>query len=173
MDETTRASITQLVMALKAFTKSVEKSVHYGMFEGTGDTVLRQARSLHARAKQLLPDDYFISDVIMLDATAESSDEEKNMQVRLMTDQLLDYLQSIVKSDQSVTIRAEVDDLKDVGRELQSQILQMTRKALKRAIVHMDIDTEDFDIPEPPSPPEPPASPVPPIPPVPPVPPHR
>src|SRR5258706_13950264 len=108
MDETTRNSISQLVMALKAYTKSIEKSVHYGMFEGTGATVLKQARTLHARAKQLLPDDYFISDVIMLDVPDEATDEEKNMQVRLMTDQLLDYLQSLVKSDQSVTIHAEV-----------------------------------------------------------------
>src|SRR5205085_1457235 len=149
----------------------------HGMFEGTGDTVLRQARSLQTRAKQLLPDDYFIGEVISLDIHGNPTDEEKNMHVRLMTDQLLDYLQSLVKGDQSVTIRAEVDDLKDVGRELQSQILQMTRKALKRAIIHMDIGTDEFDIPEPPEYPEPPEPPggfgsVPPIPPIPPIPPH-
>jgi hypothetical protein len=164
------------MLAFKSLNRSIEKSMHSGMYQGTGDTAVRNYLALHKRAVQLLPDDFYISDVLTLEIAAESNDRQKLSQVTLITGQMVDYLKSQVAEETRTSFDStDFDEIKGFGRDLQDQILNLTRNTLRRAFDNVDVTV---NVPRPPRPPMPPDvpppdffnSPVPP--PVPPVPPH-
>jgi hypothetical protein len=181
MDENTSKSLNQLVLALKSLSKSVEKSLYHGRHQGVGDMVAKSYRSLHARAVELLPDDFYVRDVLVLEPSPETSDKEKLSQAHLQVSQLTDYLESLLKAERRVDFSAEVGDWKEFGRDLSEQIISMTRTTLKRAISNIDVGTNPPPPPTPPPPGVPPAGappwaqpftpPTPPQPPMPPTPP--
>jgi len=164
MDEKTKASLNQLVLALRAFTKSVEKSFHHGMYEGATDLMIKQYRTLHGKAAQLLPDDFYVIETLVLDVDNAPEDEQKVGRVMLVSDQLSDYLQGILKGDQLTPAPTNADDLKDLGREFQERILNLTKHTLRRALSQIDVEVNISDEPEPAMPPEPPRPPQPPRP---------
>jgi hypothetical protein len=162
----------------------MEKAFHTGMYEGTGNTVVRSYNKLHERTKQLLPDDYFINEVLVLEVTDASDDEQKIGQVRLVCDQLIEYLENLIKQsgknhrerserrakivmgdmiiDDSV-LGQEGETWGDLARDLNDQILRVTKQAIRRAMENIDFGIDSI----------PPIPPVPPVPPVPPMPPHQ
>ena len=165
MDESTSKSLSQLVLALRSLTKSVEKSYYHGAFQGVGDMVAKSYRSLHARAVELLPEDFYVRDVLALDIEAEGGDKQRLAQVNLLVNQLTDYLESLLKSEMKGVASADVEDLKGLGRDLSEQIIAYTRQTLKRALSNIEINVEGTA-----RPPRPPVAPEPPVPPVPPTP---
>src|SRR5262249_55953577 len=138
MDDTTIAALDGLIRALKAFSKSIERGLHTGLYEGTGNTILKQYRALQAKAVQILPDDFYVQEVFTPEVPEDADDEQKNVQVRLVVDQLEDYLRSLLKNeaDQRTQAGSDEDRLAGTSRELQEQILDITRKTLKRALAH-------------------------------------
>lgn len=171
MDENTIQSLSQLLLALKSLSKSVEKSYYHGAFQGVGDMVARSYRSLHARAVELLPEDFYVRDVLTLDAELQGSDKEKLAQVNLLVSQLTDYLDSLLRTEQKINFRGDVEDLKGLGRDLSEQIINYTRQTLRRALSNIEIGIENMP-PEPPQPPRPPMPGQPHVPPTPPTPPQ-
>lgn len=161
MDESTFQSLNQLLLALKSLSKSVEKSYYHGAFQGVGDMVARSYRSLHARAVELLPEDFYVRDVLVLDAEGQGSDKEKLAQVNLLVSQLTDYLDSLLRAEKKVSFSGDVEDLKGLGRDLSEQIISYTRQTLRRALSNMEIGIEST----PPMPGQPPVPPTPPPPP--------
>ena len=170
MDENTTKSLSQLLMALKSLSKSVEKSYYQGAFQGVGDMVARSYRSLHARAVELLPEDFYVREVLVLDVEQQGSEKEKLAQVNLLVSQLTDYMESLLRVEQKVNFRGDVDDLKGLGRDLSDQIITYTRQTLRRALSNIEVGIETP--PTPPTPPQPPMPGQPPVPPVPPTPPR-
>jgi len=161
--------LNQLMLAFKSLNRSVEKSLHSGIYQGAGDTAVRNYRALHKRAGELLPDDFYISDVLTLEIAAEANDKQKLSQVSLIAAQMVDYLKSLIAEETKATFNnADFDEIKGFGRDLQDQILNLTRNTLRRAFDNVDVQV---NVPMPPRPPMPPDAP-PPVPPVPPVPPH-
>jgi hypothetical protein len=55
-----------------------------------------------------------------------------------------------------------MEELRSMGRDIQEQILSVTRNTLKRAMANIDITVQRATPPEPPQPPEPPEAPEPP-----------
>jgi hypothetical protein len=157
MDEDTSKSLNQLLLALKSLTKTVDKSLMQGMVQGTGDIVVKNYLSLHARAVELLPDDFYVRDVLVLDITPEASDKQKLGQVHLQVSQLTDYLENLVRTEYRININAEMDDMKKLGRDITDQILSLTQKTIRRAISNIEVGTS-----QPPHPPAPPPGPPPP-----------
>lgn len=163
MDDTQIKQVEQVLMAARALAKSAEKTFHSGMIKGTGDLAVRSYQQLHARLAALLPDDDFVTEGLRLDAAASGADvgdEEKYGQVMLLLGQMTDYVDGLLKPARTVTyaIGTELPDLKGLGRELQDQIINLTRQTLRRAISGLDIGVP----PEPPVPPVPPVAPTPP-----------
>jgi hypothetical protein len=165
MDENVRIQLTQLLRAVQSLGKAVEKSIAMGSTDGIGDMTLKSYRNLHERIAALLPDDYYVTEVLKLDVAADAEDAQKVAQVHLAIDQLVSYLENMLRGE-SVAFTGDLQDLKDMGRELQASIITITRKALKRALANIDIDVDidlkDRDVPEPPEPPKPSTPPTPP-----------
>lgn len=168
MDENTSKNLSQLLLALKSLTKTVEKSLMQGMVQGTGDVVVKNYRSLHARAVELLPDDFYVRDVLVLDIAEDANDKQKLGQVHLQVSQLTDYLENLVRTEYRVNFTGDMDDLKNLGRDITDQILSLTQKTIRRAISNIEVGTNP-----PPPPPPPPHPGAPPTPPTPPTPPDR
>jgi hypothetical protein len=165
MGENTSQNLNQLLLALRSLSKSVEKSLYHGMHQGVGDTVVKNYRSLHARAVELLPDDFYVRDVLVLDVAAEANDKQKLSQVHLLVTQLTDYLDNVLKEEHKVNFTAEVEDLKGLGRDLSDQIISYTRQTLRRALSNIDVGMSSAPPPPPPPPPPPhPGAPPPPPP---------
>ena len=162
MDENTSKSLNQLLLALKSLAKAVEKTYFQemgpGSFQGVGDTVAKNYRSLHARTVELLPDDFYVRDVLALDVASDATDQQKLGQVNLLVSQLTDYLENLVRTEYRININAEMDDLKNLGRDISEQILSLTRNTIRRAISNIDVGANQ----PPPPPTPPPAGPPPP-----------
>lgn len=188
MDEQTSVALTRLALALRALSKSTQRALHHGMHEGAGGMLLKNYDALRAKAGELIPDDYYISEVFALEIDADSNDERILAQLDLAVNQLLTYVESLLKEERrgSRSFRGS-GDWRDLGRELQDYIVSSTRDSLRRAMsnieVDIDLDLDDDDDetgdvydrirhrrdhlhpPEPPLPPEPPEPPLPPKPP--------
>jgi hypothetical protein len=164
MDENEKNQLSQLTLAMKSLAKAVEKSLLMGLSDGTGTMIARNYRDLHARIAELMPDDYYVSTVLKLEVEPGMDDHQKVAQVQLASSQLIGYLESTMKSPE----HADVESIKGLGRELQDQIIVVTRKALRRALSNIDIDIDLRGVPEPPEPPTPPEPPEPLTPPTPP-----
>ena len=164
MDETQSSALNQLRMAFKSLAKSVDKSLMTQMYTGAGDVAVRSYRALHKRAIEVVPDDYFVREVLDLELPADAPDGQKLSAVSLQANQMVDYLDSLQKPDVRVAFAGpDMDELRNLGRDLQDQILSVTRNTLKRAMANIDIS-----MPKPPAPPESPAPPEAPAPPEPP-----
>ena len=101
MDENTHEALNKLILAVKAFTRSVEKSFHLGMYYGAADLMIRQYNGLHSKARQLLPDNFYINELLILEVAKETVEDEKVIaQIMLISEQLLDHLQNVVKTEQ-------------------------------------------------------------------------
>ncbi len=139
MDDNTRQALRQLLPALKALAKSVERSYWSGTYEGTGDMAVKSYRSLQKRIAQILPDDYYITDALVLEITPEATEQQKVAQVQLAVSQLMNYLEGLLKSSRP---GGEFEDISDLGRELRDRIVLTTREAIRKAMENIDIDID-------------------------------
>jgi hypothetical protein len=146
MEESTFKQLSQLVMALKSLARTVERGYHAGMFDSVGDHLVKTYRGLHKRVAELVPDDYYVTELLILELSEKSNDEQKMVQVRLFSDQLLEYLQSLLRAEEHQNVLSD-NIPKGLGRELQDEILQMTKKIIRRAVSHIEIDVNEGQIP--------------------------
>lgn len=181
-EEMNSAELNQVLMAFKALSKNVEKQLHIGIYEGTGDISVRSYQALHRKIKELLPDDFYITEVLTYEPV-EGNDRQKLGAINILCGQMTDYLKELLRNHPSgdggsFAFRGDADELKGLGRELQDQILSLTKNSIRRAISNIDIQVnssrEGRDVPQPPQPPQAPQPPQPPQPPtvVPPTPPN-
>jgi hypothetical protein len=170
MEENTRQALRQILPALKALAKSVERAYWSGTYEGTGDMAVKSYRSLQKRIAEILPDDYYVAEALVLEIAPEATEQQRVAQVQLAVSQLKEYVEGLLKANRPT---GEVEDLSDLGRELRDRIVLTTREAIRKAMenidVDIDIDAEPWgvkkkrivikgqgDVPEPPEPPKPP-----------------
>lgn len=163
MDEATNKDLAQLQMAFKSLSRSVEKGLLTDMYAGAGDVVVRSYRALYARAVELLPDDYYVAHVLNLDLAGDAADRQKLAAVSLQTSQMVDYLDSLQHVDaRPLFTGPDMDELRTMGRDIQEQVLSVTRNTLRRAMANIDVTIQRQSPPEPPEAPQPPEPPQPP-----------
>lgn len=145
MDEQTFNELNKLTLAIKALSKSVERALMTSTYEGTAAMMVKNYRSLQARAAQLLPDDYFVTDTLVLDIAPETSEKETVAQVQLAVQQLSAYLEGQLRGYRGNFVSVG-DDFRSLGRDLQEQIINVTKYALRRALTNIDIGVnEEFE----------------------------
>jgi hypothetical protein len=130
MDELTRDMLRNIIQALQALTRAIDKSIDFGMYEGAEDTIVKQYRGLYHRVTQLLPEDTYLTEFLGLNA-ANGTDKQHNiMQVKILSEQLLLYVQGLVR----VQNRQADEQTSGIELELQKEILRNTRQTIRRAI---------------------------------------
>lgn len=149
MDEQTFNELNKLALAIRALSKSVERALMTNTFDGTANMMAKNYRSLQAKAAQLMPDDYFVTDTLVLDIEPDSTEREIVAQVQLAVQQLSAYMDGQLRSQRgnfpSGTTSAIGDDFRSLGRDLQDQIINVTKYALRRALTNIDIGiNEEF-----------------------------
>ncbi len=141
MEGQTNKELTHLRHALKAMSKALNQALYTDTYEGTGDLLVRNYQRLHAKATQIMPDDYFIETFSLDDLSADLDDRQKVGQVQLMVNQLSNYINGLLKEDDFRSL--DVDDLRNLGGELRDQIIRMTKNTLKNALSNIDFDVKD------------------------------
>lgn len=134
--------LMRLRRALKAMSKSINKSLMMGMYDGMGDTVVQSYQRLHGKVVEMLPDDFFI-DTLRLDPDPASADEQKLTQTQFMLNQLIDYVDGLIRDESPQNFDFAVDDFKNIGFELRDQILKATKNTIRSAISNLDWSIDD------------------------------
>src|SRR5258706_12805402 len=132
MDDDTLEALTNIIQALKALAEVIEKSINFGMADGTGDMMIKQYRGLYFRATQILPDDKYVREFLGVEPVNKASDEQKIVQTQMLSEQLLLYLRGLVKGYRTQHVTQEEGRSRELGRELRNQIITATREAVKR-----------------------------------------
>lgn len=172
LDDNTRHALRQLLPALQALAKSVERNLYNETYEGTGDMAVKSYRGLQAKVAQILPGDYYVTDALALEIAPNATDKQKVAQVQMAASQLMTYLAGQLRSEHYAS---DLEDLSELGRELRDRIILTTRDAIRKAMSNMDIDIDidaepwrhgkkkrikikgaGGDMPPPPEPPRPP-----------------
>jgi hypothetical protein len=140
--------LNKLAMALRALSRSVEKALMTGHYEGTSKMMVKNYQSLNARAAELMPDDYYVTDTLALDIEPDSTDKEIVAQVQFASEQLYGYLKGVIK--ESGSLNPEGENWGSIGRDLQDSIITVTKQALRRAMSSIEVgigtdEEEDFD----------------------------
>lgn len=161
MDDRAVEQIRALIPALKALQESVRHAVYGGSPEGVAKMAIKSYTKLHAKFAELMSDDDYITDVLVLDIDEKDSDEAKVAQLELAANQLLTYVKAKLNEERWGGV-VDKGEIKQLGKELQDQVLNFTRNTLRRALSTIE------DMPVPPIPPVPPQPGMPPIPPIPP-----
>lgn len=141
MEENTLNELVRLTKAVRALSKTVERNQWTGTGEGTGAMVVKSYRSLHKKATELLPGDYYVTEGLALDIRDSASDEEMVAQVRVASSQLAIYLSELIRSERPPF--DEAGDWSSIGRDIQEQILNLTKRTLKRALTNVEWGFKD------------------------------
>lgn len=140
MDEQIYNELNKLALAIRALSKSVDRALMTNTFEGTAKMMVKNYRSLQARAAQLLPEDYFITDTLVLEVEESSNEREMVAQVQFAVQQLSAYVDGQLRGQRGSFPNTPVsDDFRSLGRDLQDQIINVTKYALRRALTNIDI----------------------------------
>ncbi len=148
MDEVMYQKIQQYVQALKALQRSVERAVQEGTFEGTGRMAVKGYQGIQRKVAELLADDFYITDTLALEVNDDTQERHMLSQVQLAASQMIIYLDGLLREYRTASgvTPADWGDLRnwgrDFGRDLQDQIIKMTRATIQRAVRNVDIDVQ-------------------------------
>jgi hypothetical protein len=154
--------IRRLLSAVKALQSTVDRAYHTGMYNVTSvASLVKTYRKLHERLSTLMSDDFYVTEALTFEADGESA-EDQLTHLQLQVNQLYMYLKDQTRQQFGVSIETgDWGELKTLGRDLSEQIINTTRKALRRAMIEIDNAPEPPQPPVPPVPPQPPHTPPP------------
>ncbi len=148
MDDAVYQKVQQYQQALKALQRSVERSLQEDTYEGTGRMAVKSYQGIQRKIAELLPDDFYITETLVLETSDESKERHMLSQVQLAASQMIIYLDGLAR-DYRVTSGTQMGDFSDLGklgrtlgRELQEQIINMTKATISRAVSNIDIDVD-------------------------------
>ncbi|MFN8447432.1 MAG: pentapeptide repeat-containing protein [Anaerolineae bacterium] len=151
MDDQMYLKIQQYQQALKALQRSVEHSIQNETYEGTGKMAVKSYQGIQRKVAELLPEDFYVTDTLALEMDSELKERHMLSQVQLAANQLLIYLDGLLREHRAMTGTTPADwgELKNwgrsFGRDLQDQIINMTRATIERAVRNVDIDVQGPD----------------------------
>lgn len=141
MDEMNQEAAKQMPM-LRALQKSIEHSINMGIFSGVGSTAVKSYRGLHGKIAEAMSEDPYITETLAYDLDDDTKDEQKLATVQMLLNQLVAYLEMQLHGDQEperpFEFRKRKRGFEDIGRDLQGQLLNVTRSALRKAVISVD-----------------------------------
>ena len=154
MDDVSYQKLQQYQQALKALQRSVERSLQEGTYEGTGRMAVKSYQGIQRKIAELLPEDFYVTDTLVLETTDEAQERHMLSQVQLAASQMIIYLDGLMRDYRTTagipsSAAGDFGDLKNLGRtfgrELQDTIINMTRATIQRAVSNIDIDVQGGD----------------------------
>lgn len=143
MNETTLNELQKLMQAVKALSKTVERAVMTRTFDGAGAMMVKSYRSLQRKATEILPDDFFLRESLDLELPDNATDEQMAGQVRLGISQMQVYLDEVIRAERPFIGMDTIEDIGSLGKQIQEQVLSMTKTTLKRAMSNIDFGWRD------------------------------
>jgi len=143
-------AVTALTRAVGALGKAAERALVADAYDGAGDALVNNYRSLQAKLAETLPDDFYVASVLKLDVPAEADDRQKVSLVQVSAGQMHTYLQGMLHDHDDfppgvppwVKRRRRHGHPRDFGRELSEDILEFTKETIRRALSSVDFDIE-------------------------------
>ena len=74
LDDTTRQKLKAYIPALRSLAKSVHHSVISNVTDGTGEIAVRSYTTLHNRIVDLMPDDVYVTEALVLEHDPEATE---------------------------------------------------------------------------------------------------
>jgi uncharacterized protein YjbI with pentapeptide repeats len=151
MDEQIYQKLQQYQQALKALQRSVESAIQNGIFDGTGRMAVKSYQGIQRKIAELFPEDFYITDTLALEVGDDIKERHMVAQVQLAANQMIIYLDGLLREyrQTSGVGKGDWDELKSLGRnfgrDLQDQILNLTRETISRAVRNVDIDVHSPD----------------------------
>ncbi len=148
MDEQIYAKIQQYQQALKALQRSVERSLQEGTYEGTGKMGVKSYQGIQRKIAELFPEDFYITETLVLEVSGDDKERHMLSQVQLAASQMIIYVEGLLRDYRvsTGTVGADPADWrslgKNIGRDLQEQIINMTRATIQRAVSNIDVDIQ-------------------------------
>lgn len=122
---------------------------------------VRAYQGLHQRIGDVLPDDFYITETLTLAIKPDTDDRRALIQVQLVASQMVTYLDGLLRDQQSggfswswsgagappdaphppnPPMPPNPPDWRSLGREIQDQIINLTRNTLRRAMSSVDFE---------------------------------
>ncbi|MDX1994345.1 MAG: hypothetical protein SF029_18325 [bacterium] len=119
MNEQSYRKLKQLRAALAALADSMERSLNWSIQRGTGGVSARSYRGLQASIAQLLPDDVYITQGLVLELPEDASDSLHFSTTLMLVKQLNAYLRELIKDlDAQFTSEQNPTTIRDLKRKL-------------------------------------------------------
>ena len=140
INEMDEQNLNQVLSALKALKQAAEEAVAKGQTAGTGTLTVRGYQRIYDQVRAAYPDDLFIETLALEIEDGMTEDAVLNQTLYAAT-QLDRYLreQNRVSSGGGEFAFSE---LKNLGRQIQEQVIGISRNTLKRAFANIDVDFE-------------------------------
>jgi uncharacterized protein YjbI with pentapeptide repeats len=151
VDEQAYQKLQQYQQALKALQHSVERSIQNETYEGTGRMAVKSYQGIQRKVAELLPEDFYVTDTLSLEVNSDVKERHMLSQVQLAASQMMIYLEGQLREFRASSGVSPADwgELKhwgrSFGRDLQEQIINMTRATIERAVRNVDIDVQGPD----------------------------
>jgi hypothetical protein len=138
-------ALKKLLTALESLIASTRDALASNQYEGTGAMIFRGYERHVERARQLLPDDDQLEDII--ESEFDRDDERTFItQVQFALQQLHNYLLAFARQAQRARMSDDVGELRNLGKQMGDHIMNITKNALSRAMSGLNVDIDlDFD----------------------------
>src|SRR5450432_1094516 len=112
---------------------------------------VKSYQGIQRKVAELFPEDFYITDTLTLETDGDLKERHMLSQVQLAASQMIIYLDGLLRDYRmaSGTASNDFSDLRslgrDLGRDLQEQIINMTRTTIRRALTNVDVDVHGAD----------------------------
>jgi hypothetical protein len=151
MDEVKLQKIQQYLQALRALQRSVERAVQMDVYQGTGRMAVKQYTGIQRKVAELFPEDFYVTDTLTLELDDQIEERHLLSQVQLAAGQMVIYLEGVLRENhrhpgeggfRPGEFPLERGDWRAIGREIQDQVMRLTRETIQRAVSNIDVDVQ-------------------------------
>jgi len=105
---------------------------------------VKQYTGIQRKVAELFPEDFYVTDTLTLELDENIEERHMLSQVQLASSQMVIYLEGVLRDNhvRGAEINFERGDLRGLGRELQEQILNLTRSTISRALSNIDVEVQ-------------------------------
>jgi len=145
MDEQNLEALKNIERALKSLQGSAQTALQTNTWQGAGKPLMRSYNGLYEKIRELLPDDVYV-ETLALHIEDGTGEQELVGQVNVAARQLYTYLREQTRESGLSGDWGDWGnfgrDMKNIGREIQEQVMGVTRNTVRRALSNIDFEID-------------------------------